>query len=125
MTSAVLCFEVLGKEDAKLRSFYSRPFGWKINVPDPEQYDSGLLTTANGGICGGIGASPDSGAGFATFHVELDDPTAYIAKAEKLGGKTLIALPEIPAMGLKFAYIADPEGHVVGPFSAVLQTNQS
>ncbi len=49
-----------------------------------------------------------------TFYVEVDDPAAYLARAEKLGGKTIVPPSEIPDFGLTFAFFADPEGHVVG-----------
>ena len=66
------------------------------------------------GIGGGIGASQDGGPGQVTFYVEVDDPAAYLAKAEKLGGQTIVPPSEIPDFGLTFAFFADPEGHVVG-----------
>jgi predicted enzyme related to lactoylglutathione lyase len=56
-----------------------------------------------------------------TFYVELDDPQAYLAKAEKLGGKTVVPPTEVPEFGLTFAFFADPEGHVVGLSKGVIR----
>src|SRR6266571_3280797 len=56
------------------------------------------------GIAGGIGASQDGGPGQLTFYVEVDDPAAYLARAEKLGGKTIVPPSEIPDFGLTFAF---------------------
>jgi uncharacterized protein len=109
--NAVLWFEVVGKDGKALRSFYKRLFGWHIQESAPESgFDYGMVGAGDGGI----GTSPDGGAGFATFYVEVDDLAATLARAEKLGGKTLVAPSEIPGMNLKFAYMTDPEGHVIG-----------
>jgi predicted enzyme related to lactoylglutathione lyase len=51
-----------------------------------------------------------------TFYVEVDDPKAYLAKAESLGGKTVVPPTQVPEFDLIFAFFADPEGHVVGAF---------
>ncbi len=50
----------------------------------------------------------------ATFYVEVEDLDKVLAKAEKLGGKTVMPVTDIPGMNLKFAYFTDPEGHVIG-----------
>lgn len=110
---SVVWFEVLGKDGAKLRTFYSRLFGWQI-AESGSGMDYGLVTATNGGIGGGIGRSPDGGDGFVTFYVEVDDPAAYLAKAEKLGGKTVVPPTEIPGVNLTFACFTDPEGHLIG-----------
>jgi len=83
--------------------------------------DYGLVTATNGGIAGGIGRSPDGGDGFVTFYVEVDDPAAYLAKAEKLGGKTVVPPTEIPSFNLTFAYFTDPEGHLIGLSKGAVQ----
>jgi len=38
MTGAVVHFEITGTDGAKLRSFYSDLFGWKINADNPMGY---------------------------------------------------------------------------------------
>jgi predicted enzyme related to lactoylglutathione lyase len=38
-----------------------------------------------------------------------------LAKAEELGGTTVMPVTDVPGMGMKIAYFTDPEGHVVGP----------
>ena len=113
MSNPVAWFEVVGKDGARLRRFYGELFGWKIDASDSAM-DYGLVAAADKGIGGGIGASPDGGQGHVTVYVEVDDPKAYLAKAEKLGGKTVVPPTEIPAYHLTFALLTDPEGHVVG-----------
>jgi uncharacterized protein len=113
MANPVAWFEVVGKDGAALRSFYGRLFDWQISASGGEM-DYGLVPAAEKGIGGGIGASPDGGAGQVTFYVEVDDPAAYLARAEQLGGKTIVPPMEVPGQNLTIAMLADPEGHVVG-----------
>lgn len=113
MSDPVLWFEVVGKNGADLRKFYSRLFGWEIAGATGDS-DYGLVSAAKGGIGGGVGTSQDGSAGHVTFFVEVEDPAAYLKKAEKLGGKTLVPPTELPDYKLMFAYFSDPEGHVIG-----------
>jgi uncharacterized protein len=110
MADKVVWFEVTGKDGEKLQSFYSDLFGWKIDASNPMNY--GTVSESESGIGGGIGKA-DNGSGHVTFYMGVDDPQAYLDKAEKLGGKTVVPVTEIPNM-VTFALIADPEGHVVG-----------
>src|ERR1700737_605846 len=110
---AVVWFEVTGKDGEGMQRFYRDLFGWQIqDTGDGSGY--GLVQAEDKGIGGGIGKSPDGGAGMATFYVEVEDPTAYLAKAESLGGTTVMPPTEIPEFGLTFAFFTDPEGHMVG-----------
>ena len=113
MKNPVVWFEVVGKDGSKLREFYSDLFGWKIEGATGDM-DYGLVAAADGGIGGGVGKSQDGGAGHVTFFIEVDDPAAYLAKAEKLGGKTLVPPTEVPSYNLTFAYFTDPQGHLIG-----------
>ena len=120
MKNPVAWFEVVGKDGSILRRFYSDLFGWKIESATGDE-DYGLVTAANGGIAGGVGKSNDGGAGHVTVFVEVDDPAAYLAKAEKLGGRTVVPPTEIPSYNLTFAYFTDPQGHLIGLSKGVSQ----
>ncbi len=52
-----------------------------------------------GPLAGGIGAAQDGGTGQVTFYVEVDDPARYLARAEGLGGKTIVPPTEIEQFG--------------------------
>jgi predicted enzyme related to lactoylglutathione lyase len=110
MADKVVWFEVTGKDGGKLQSFYSELFGWKVDASNPMNY--GTVDPSEAGVGGGIGQA-DNGDGHVTFYMGVDDPQAYLDKAESLGGKTVVGVTEIPNM-VTFALIADPEGHVVG-----------
>jgi uncharacterized protein len=120
MKNPVVWFEVVGKDGGGLRRFYSDLFGWKIDGAASDM-DYGLVAAANGGIGGGVGESQDQGPGHVTFFVEVDDPAAYLAKVEKLGGKTVVPPMEVPSYNLTFAYFTDPQGHLIGLSKGVVQ----
>jgi predicted enzyme related to lactoylglutathione lyase len=110
MADQVVWFEVVGKDGNALRSFYSDLFGWQFS--EPGDMDYGMVEGANGGIGGGVGSAPD-GKDHLTFYVGVDDPQAALDKAEKLGGKIVMGVTEIPNV-VTFALFNDPEGHLVG-----------
>jgi len=117
---AVAWFEVTGKDGAALQKFYGDLFDWQIHdAGDDSGY--GLVDAAEKGIGGGIGAAQDGGPGQVTFYVEVDDPAAYLRKAEGLGGQTIVPPTEIEQFGLTFAFFADPQGHVVGLSKGAVQ----
>jgi uncharacterized protein len=119
-TPAVVWFEVTGKDGDALQRFYRELFGWKIDDGGDGSGD-GLVQAADKGIAGGIGRSSDGGAGATTFYVEVDDPQAYLAKAEALGGRAVVQSTELPQFGLTFAFFTDPEGHLVGLSKGAVQ----
>jgi len=120
LANPAVWFEVVGGDGAKLRRFYRELFDWQIDDSDTTM-DYGLVAPAEGGIGGGVGRSPDGGPGHVTFYVEVSDPEAYLAKAEKLGGKKVVPPTEIPAYNLTFAMFTDPEGHLIGLSKGAVQ----
>jgi predicted enzyme related to lactoylglutathione lyase len=117
---AVAWFEVTGKDGPELQKFYGELFNWQVqDAGDGSGY--GLVQAAPKGIGGGIGRAQDGGPAGVTFYVEVDNPADYLAKAETLGGKTILPPTEIPNFGLTFAFFTDPEGHVVGLSKGAVQ----
>lgn len=112
MANPVNWFEITGGDAARMQSFYSDLFGWKIDANNPMSY--GMVAAETGGIGGGIGPAAEGQPGGVTFYVEVDDPGACLTKVEQLGGKMIVPPTEIPGFGVTFALFSDPEGHVVG-----------
>ena len=111
MSNPVVHFEVMGKDGKRLQQFFGELFDWKIDANNPMNY--GMVETGGtGGIAGGIGPTPE-GQGHVTFYVQVDDPKAYLDKAEKLGGKKVMDPMDVPG-GPTIAMLEDPEGHLVG-----------
>ena len=119
MGQPVVHFEVIGKDGAKLQSYYSELFDWDIDADNDLNYGMVVRegnTNADGvGIPGGIaqGPSPDY-EGHVTFYVEVPDVGEALAKAESLGGTKIFGPDTVPGVPLVLGQFADPEGHVIG-----------
>ena len=122
MARAVVHFEIIGTDPARLRDYYGDLFGWAYEVGDaktekvsqPGQY--GVIDGAstgdgdgiNGGIGGGAGHQPH-----VLFYVGVPDVEAALATAEQLGGTRLMG-PEPGPGDFAVGQFRDPEGNVVG-----------
>jgi len=69
-------------------------------------------TGGQGGINGHITSLGHEPHHYVAFNVQVDDIPAYFAKAQTLGGKTLVPPVEIPTGA--FAWFADPDGNAIG-----------
>ena len=110
MAHPVGWFEVVGKDQQKLTAFYTGLFGWKAEPVPGMPYS--IVEAEDGGIAGGIGATPDGSAGHVTWYVEAADPQATLDRAVSLGGTVVMPVTELPMTTI--ALFADPEGHVIG-----------
>jgi hypothetical protein len=104
-------FEINAQDAPKTQKFYRDLFGWGIDTNNPQSY--GMIDTkAKGnGINGGIGAT-QTGRSWVTFYVETDDLAKTLAKAEQLGGRTV--MQPMDAGMVMYALFEDPEGNVIG-----------
>lgn len=108
MAQPVTHFEIIGKDGEKLQKFYSDLFGWQIDANNPMKY--GMVPAAGTGIGGGVAQGDEPRV---TFYVEVDDPAAALARAEAMGGKTMMPPMDVPG-GPTIAQFSDPEGNVIG-----------
>jgi len=110
MPQPVVHFEVGCRDSAKTSDFYSKLFDWKIEQMGP----AGMINTGSTeeiqGHITSLGHEPHN---YVTFYVQVEDLQAFLDKAGTLGGKTLVPPQVIPGMG-SFAWLADPEGTIVG-----------
>jgi uncharacterized protein len=117
MGQPVVHFEVIGRDGAKLQSYYSELFGWEIDANNPMKYGTvqreGTTNSDGAGIGGGVGTGPEGYDGHVTFYVEVPDVEAALAKAEELGGTRMMGPDEVME-GLVIGLFTDPEGHTVG-----------
>jgi predicted enzyme related to lactoylglutathione lyase len=93
MGNPVVRFEIGAADDQALARFYGPLFGWGLQAVA----DGYLLVDTWGGtgINGGIGRS-QSGAPWATFYVEVEDPQACLERAGALGGGRRGRSPSCP-----------------------------
>jgi predicted enzyme related to lactoylglutathione lyase len=115
MGQPVVHFEIGCRDAAKTQAFYSKLFDWNITPYGP----AGMIATGQtAGIQGHINALGHEPHNYVTVYVEVDDLQAYLNKAAQLGGKTLVPPQEVPGMG-HFAWLADPEGTIIGIWKPV------
>jgi predicted enzyme related to lactoylglutathione lyase len=117
MGQPVVHFEIIGKDAAKLQSFYSALFDWEINADNPANYGlvqrEGNVNADGVGIGGGVGTGPEGYDGHVTFYIEVPDVEAALAKAESLGGTRTMGPDKVMDM-VEIGLFTDPEGHTVG-----------
>jgi len=110
MGQPVVHFELGCRDSAKPQAFYAKLFDWKI---DPNGPAAMINTGQSVGIQGHIASLGHEPHNYVTFYVQVEDLQDYLDKAGKLGGKTLVPPTEVPGAG-RFAWLADPEGTIVG-----------
>jgi hypothetical protein len=108
MFHPVVHFEIIGKDQKLLESFYQSVFNWEI-TPAMEGYS---LVKPGGGIGGGIGAMAEARQ-HVTFYVAVEDVSATLADIESKGGNKAFGPHPIPDGGI-IAGFTDPEGHLIG-----------
>lgn len=117
MSHSIVHVEIPATHPATSSKFYADLFDWKIEVaPDFDNYH---MFQAESGPVGGFvtpGGEMDNKVGEVMIYVSTDDIDATLAKAETLGGKTLIPKHDIPGVGW-FAFFADPAGNRIGLFA--------
>jgi predicted enzyme related to lactoylglutathione lyase len=118
MGQPVVHFEVIGKDAAKLQSYYGELFGWQFDANNPMNYGmvprEGNVNAEGIGIGGGVGGGMEGYEGHVTFYVEVPDIEAALQKAESLGGKRMMGPDSPPGSQVEIGMFSDPEGHVVG-----------
>ena len=108
--------EFSAKDLEAAAKFYAALFGWKTESMPEMNY---VTFEAEGGPGGGFNPlSEQVKAGDVLVYVATDDVQASLAKAESLGGKTLVPKTEIPKIGW-FGIFADPTGNMVGLFTGM------
>jgi hypothetical protein len=122
MAQPVVHFEIVGKDPARLREYFSQLFGWNFEAPStvakevsaPGNYGFlDLITTEDGtGIRGGVGGGADYES-HAVFYVGVPDVGAALRRAEDLGG-TRVMGPVTAPNGLVVGHFKDPEGTLIG-----------
>lgn len=108
----IVHFEIMGKDDAQLASFYSTVMGWKIQEDNPLKYRIVDTDSDNSGLGGAVGASPD-GSSVVTIYAEVPDLEAVLKDVEAAGGKTVLPPTVVPDM-VTYAHFSDPAGNIIG-----------
>jgi hypothetical protein len=120
MPAPVVHFEIGCRNLETARKFYGPLFGWEF-----EAFGNAAMVTNLGhggdgmGIGGHINSLGHEPHNYVTVYAMVDDLAATIEKATTLGGKQIVPPTEVPGMG-HFAWLADPEGNVVGLWKTMM-----
>ena len=120
MGQPVVHFEIIGRDPARLRSYYGELFGWEFQngdaatgaVSQPGNYGFVDRTTTGDGINGGVGGG-EGYEGRVLFYVSVPSVEAALTRAESLGGERRMG-PEGTPGTLVVGQFIDPEGHLIG-----------
>jgi uncharacterized protein len=112
MGSPIVHFELIGKDAAQLKAFYTEVFDWKIGELMPDMGNYGLIDGGSSGLAGGVGQS-DDGKPRSSVYAQVPDLQATLDKVVALGGSVLMPPTEIPGVAW-LALFSDPAGNVVG-----------
>ena len=112
MGSPIVHFELIGKDAARLKEFYTQLFDWKIGELMPDMGNYGLIDGESSGLAGGIGQS-DDGKPRTSVYAQVPDLQAALDKAVALGGAVVMPPTEIPG-AVTLALFSDPGWNVVG-----------
>ena len=108
MPNPVVHFEIGCQDREATEKFYADLFGWSVL----REGAASMISAEEGGIAGHITALGHEPNHYVTFYVETSDLAKTLAKAEQLGGRTV--MPPMEMGGVSFALFADPEGLVIG-----------
>jgi predicted enzyme related to lactoylglutathione lyase len=120
MNGRVVHFEIPYDDGDRARGFYREAFGWQLQsmpgmgytlVSSGPSDDTG--PTEPGFINGGMMSRDDSPSAAPILVIDVDSIDDTLDRIGRLGGKTLRAREPVGDMGFA-AYLADPEGNVIG-----------
>jgi predicted enzyme related to lactoylglutathione lyase len=116
----IVHFEMPYEDSKRLSDFYSKAFGWKLNVTGPEmgnyvtaqttETDENRMVKKPGNINGGFYPKSSGAPTEPSVVVAVDDIEAAMKKVTEAGGTLLGNAVEIPGVG-KYVSFKDTEGN--------------
>ena len=96
-----------------LIAFYRDLFGWQLQDQPLPGWSHYAFLRSDAGIASAIGTADSTDAG-VLIYIEIDDPHAYIAKAERLGATVVKPVTHVAAAQVTVGWLRDPQGNVIG-----------
>ena len=97
-------FELLGADSAGLQARFGELLGWRVEKPRADLVLDDDRDTSP--------ARALSARGSLTFYVSVPDLTAAVEHAQRLGGRLVQPIVDLPLVA--FALLSDPAGHRLG-----------
>ena len=120
---AIVHVEIIAKETAGVKKFFSSLFGWKFeDIPQMEY----TMWSAPSGPGGGLVApTPETpGTGQPLNYIYVNSIGEIAPRIERAGGKILVPKTTIGG-GRSFAFFSYPEGMIWGLYEVVRKPAQS
>jgi len=112
MPNGICHFEIGCRDYARAKDFYSKVFDWRF-----EKGGGGDEVIRTGADVGGHLHTRDvEPHNYTVFYVMVEDVAAAIAKAQANGGKLVLGPVPEGKHGM-YAWVADPEGNVIGVYT--------
>jgi len=121
MMNPVVHFELPGEDMERMKSFYEKTFGWKLNQLGPEMNNYVTAQTSEtkadgfptepGRINGGLYQKTKDN-NLPSVVIGVEDIQHHVKKVEEAGGTILAQPMMIPGVGM-FASFKDPEGNIL------------
>lgn len=114
-------FEIIARDQEKLKHFYQRVFGWHYDI-GTGGFAYVTFAEQRVALLGGVGQANPSQPGFEpghNFYLLVDDLESTLRAIQEAGGTVL--MPPASVDGYEFAMFKDPEGNPAGlikPFRA-------
>ena len=113
----IVHFEIPADDVEKLKKFYSRLFGWKIELMPGQVEYYGIYTVPmdekgmplRPGVNGGL-MKKQNPEHKAVNYIQVESVDEYMKKIESLGGRIVVPKMEVPGIGW-WALALDPEGN--------------
>jgi predicted enzyme related to lactoylglutathione lyase len=108
----IVHWELMGPDGDAMKRFYEGLFGWKTEpVPGFDAYH--MVAEESSGLTGAIGKGGEQMLQYQAMYVQVANVDEHLAKAEGLGGKTVMPRTVVPGI-VTFGMLTDPAGNMVG-----------
>lgn len=106
--------ELMTTDPAAASKFYGALFGWTVKDMDMGTGPYHVANVGETSVAGIMGMPPGAGPMPPAWgcYVTVDDVDATLAKAESLGGRTVMPPMDVPGVG-RMAVLQDPQGAVL------------
>lgn len=108
VVNAPVWIDLSSTDKAGARDFYSKLFGWKIEVGGPETYEYGLAKIGDKFVTG-IGGTQENAPSAWMIYIGTRDADAVAKKVEAAGGKVIAPAFDVLESG-RMAVFQDPSG---------------
>lgn len=115
MGNPIVHIEIPVTDLKKAKDWYSKVFGWKVDLIPEMNYALFDTGTPPGG---GFNKSDKVEVGGCVFYICVDDIDNKLREIESAGGKTVVKKTEIPQFGWN-AIFTDIFGNVLGLFTPI------